>query len=165
MEVMGVDLVLDGGEAVESGRKWSGLPGRGHMAIWNDRWLAGQACTNVVRKILTGTSLDESEKAHLGACDVCMSELVRTLDASVSSKPHVAGTAAGGTNGDRPDRRTGRRGPSNTGVRSSSASSGFRFLGCKAKLPSSSHGRNKACPEQGNRRRFHLRRRNRSPPP
>jgi hypothetical protein len=81
------------------------------MAIWNDRWFARQAmppnsfpqhmmCENLVRKIMTGASLEDAEKSHLAVCEACMAEVVRMLDESAASKPLGHGMVADGTNGD-----------------------------------------------------------------
>ena len=59
-----------------------------------------QMCDNLVQKMTTGNSLDEAEKTHLAKCEVCMAQLVRTLDESTDREAHGLGMAAGGTNGD-----------------------------------------------------------------
>ena len=47
------------------------------------------------RKLTTGESLDEFEKAHLASCPGCMAEVIRTLDESAAKKHRNNGRVNG----------------------------------------------------------------------
>lgn len=60
-----------------------------------------QMCENLVRKMTTGESLGDAEKAHLAVCEGCLAEIIRILDELGTKKPHGSGMTPSELNGDR----------------------------------------------------------------
>jgi hypothetical protein len=52
---------------------------------------ADQFTTGIIQKMLSGQHLDEAEKAHLGECDSCMTELIHRLNQAAKEAKKSSG--------------------------------------------------------------------------
>ncbi len=60
-----------------------------------------KTCAGLVQKITSGGRLDETEKAHLAACEECMVQVVRALDEAALRNEAASGAANGHVSRDR----------------------------------------------------------------
>jgi hypothetical protein len=50
-----------------------------------------QFTAGIIQKMLSGQHLDESEKAHLGECESCMTELIHRLNEAAKEAKNSSG--------------------------------------------------------------------------
>ncbi len=57
----------------------------------------------IIHKLASGQRLDEAERAHLAACEVCLNQVLSELDAAARTNGRASGTGAAPT-ADEPSR-------------------------------------------------------------